>query len=229
MRVARKYLRTNYFHVMVQGINKSYIFEKAIDAKVYIRNMYKTKKKMGVKVLAYCIMSNHAHMLLRVENLHQLSEYMHDINTKYAMYYNKRYSRVGYVFRDRFKAEGIYKKDQLSKCIQYIYNNPVKAGICENPWEYKFSSYKYIHDNSEAEYDFIDVEPKEKIDFEKELNKFLKENKCTFFELKNDKENLHKFVQLLKNDCSMSLREISEKLGLGREMTRKIFNKKPVT
>ena len=84
---------------------------------------------------------------------------MHCLNTKYGLYYNKKYNRVGYVFRDRYKAEGIYSEKQLYHCIKYIFNNPVKAGICNKAEEYEFSNYKKMKDNyEEEEYDFIDVE-----------------------------------------------------------------------
>ena len=50
-------------------------------------------------------MNNHAHILLKAENINCLSKYMHKLNTKYALYYNAKYDRVGYVFKNRFKSE----------------------------------------------------------------------------------------------------------------------------
>ena len=55
--------------------------------------------------------------------------------------FNKKYKRVGYVFRDRYKAEGIYTENHLYSCIKYIHNNPVKANLCMLMKEYKYSSY----------------------------------------------------------------------------------------
>ncbi|MGN1351462.1 MAG: transposase [Clostridia bacterium] len=132
-RFPRNYLKTSFFHVMSQGINKNFIFEDSIDIKFYIKNMYEIKDKYNVKIIAYCIMNNHVHMLLETAGVENLSKYMHCLNTRFGQYYNKKYKRVGYVFRDRYKAEGIYSEKQLYNCIKYIYDNPVKAEICKKP------------------------------------------------------------------------------------------------
>ena len=67
-------------------------------------------------------------------------------------YYNKKYNRVGYVFRNRYKKQVLYSEKQLYTCINYIHNNPVKAKICRFPHEYKYSSYNRYRQNIE-EYD----------------------------------------------------------------------------
>ena len=120
-RFPRSYIKTSYFHVITQGINKSFIFEYPEDIKMYIKIMYNLKKEHNLKIIAYCVMNNHTHMLIKVERLKDLSKYMQCMNTKYAKYYNKKYNRVGYVFRDRYKCEGIYNEKQLHNCIRYIY------------------------------------------------------------------------------------------------------------
>ena len=119
--------------------------------------MYLINEKYNIKIIAYCIMNNHTHMLLETTDLKNLSKYMQSLNTRYGKYYNKKYKRVGYVFRDRYKAEGIYSEEQLYNCINYIYNNPVKAGICEKAEEYSFSNYRKINIKSNKDYIFIDA------------------------------------------------------------------------
>ena len=114
-RYPRNYIKTHFFHIITQGINKNYIFENPEDIKYYIKIMYKLSKEYKIKLIAYCIMNNHAHMLLEVNELDNLIKYMHSINTRYGKYYNKRYNRVGYVFRDRYKSEGIYNEKHLYK------------------------------------------------------------------------------------------------------------------
>ena len=131
-RIPRKYLDTSFFHIMSQGINKSYIFDDPIDIRYYIKNMYELKNKYQIRIIAYCIMNNHTHILIQCNQIDNLKKYMHGLNTRYGQYYNKKHKRVGYVFRDRYKAEGIYNESQLNNCIRYIYNNPVKAGMCQN-------------------------------------------------------------------------------------------------
>ena len=106
-RIPRNYIKTSFFHVITQGINKSYIFEKAEDIKYYIKIMYQLTKEQKIKIIGYCIMSNHAHMLIEAEEINELSKYMQRLNTKYGKYYNKKYNR------DVYKRQGLsrYMKD----------------------------------------------------------------------------------------------------------------------
>lgn len=63
-RFPRTYIKTTAFHVITQGINKSYIFENPENIKYYIKVMYKLKEQCKIKIIAYCIMNNHAHILI---------------------------------------------------------------------------------------------------------------------------------------------------------------------
>lgn len=96
-RVARKNLETSFFHIMVQGINKDYIFNTNRNKKVYINALNKYEKECNVEILAYCIMDNHAHMLVYSDRIADMSKFMHFVNGFYAGYYNKINSRIGYV------------------------------------------------------------------------------------------------------------------------------------
>ena len=140
-RVSRKDLKSNYFHVIVQGIEKSYIFEKYNSKEKYLRILAEKIEKRKVKILSYCIMDNHVHMLVYTENIKELSEFMRCTNTTYGMYYNKMNERVGYVFKERYKCIPIGKLPQLYRTMIYIHMNPVNAGICTRPELYLYSSY----------------------------------------------------------------------------------------
>jgi len=225
-RVPRMYLDTEYFHIITQGINKSYIFDHPINIKYYIKNMYELKDKYNIEIIAYCIMNNHADILIRCRIIENLSRYMHDLNTRYGCYYNKKYKRVGYVFRDRYKAEGIYTESHLYSCIKYIYNNPLKAGLCNKPEEYLYSNYKPMRKAElDEDYIFMDiVEDSNKI-CQTVLEKFLSEENITLEELKEDEKKLYKLFVSLKRDYKISLREIAINFKLNREKVRKIFNK----
>ena len=212
---------------MTQGINKCYIFEKADDIKYYIKLMNELKKEYKIKLIAYCVMNNHAHMLIETEKIDELSKYMHRINCMYGRYYNRKYNRVGYVFRNRFKSEGIYNDEQLYNCIKYIYDNPVKAGICNKAEEYAYSNYMNINQEVEDNYDYVfmdvDDEPK---DCEEAINDFLREKDIRLYELVSNGEKLKELIKSLKDDYKVSLRKISENLNIGRETIRKIYLEK---
>ncbi len=197
--------------------------------------MYEFKSRYNIKVIAYCIMSNHAHILINTDLITNMSGFMHSLNTSYACYYNKKYQRVGYVFKDRYKSEGIYNERHLYNCIKYIYNNPVKAGICEKPAEYPYSNYKFKYkkiENRELEKKyldgkctFIDIEEDKKEVFDRAMVNFLLENNLNINDLRKSKKTLHELVVSLKRDYKISLREMSEYLKMDRETIRKIYNK----
>ena len=222
-RIPRNYIKTSFFHVITQGINKSYIFEKAEDIKYYIKIMYQLTKEQEIKVIGYCIMSNHAHMLIETEEIKELSKYMQRLNTKYGKYYNKKYNRVGYVFRDRYRAQGIYTEKYLYNCLRYIYNNPVKAGICKNAEDYPYSNYKKIDGELDEDYTFIDIEDDDK-NIGEIIKKFLKENEMELTDLKREKRKLKELVIILKKQYNISLRNIAKELHMGRETIRKLYD-----
>ena len=140
-RIARKNLDALYYHVMVQGINKEYIFEKDESKKLYIKLLMKYSCECDILLVAYCIMGNHAHLLLKIKDILDLSKCMKKINTTFAIYYNESFDRVGFVFRDRFKSEAIYDKYYLHNCIKYIHNNPINANLLKDINQYEYSSY----------------------------------------------------------------------------------------
>lgn len=224
-RFPRSYIQTAFFHVIIQGINKSYIFEYAEDIKYYIKIMYELEKQLDIKLIAYCIMNNHAHMLIKTEKIINLSKYMHRLNTRYAIYYNKKYSRVGYIFRDRYKSEGIYSEEHLYNCIKYIYDNPVKAGICKSAQEYPYSNYKNYSKEIRGNYIFLDVDINDQQLCREVIQDFLTINSLERHDLKKDICKLKELLNILKKEHNISLRQISRELNINREKIRKIYNK----
>ena len=224
-RKSRNSIKTSYYHIMTQGINKSYIFERTEDIKYYIKCMFKLKNDYSLKIIAYCIMNNHAHLLIKTELIEELSKYMQRLNIKYSHYFNKKYNRVGYVFRDRYKSEGIYDEEHLYNCIRYIYDNPVKAGICKHASEYPYSNYKKINRNTNEQYSFTDDEETKEREYKSFIEDFLIKNNIKTTQIGENEDVLQEFVTILKNKYKISLRKISEDLNINREKIRRIYNK----
>ena len=141
-RKSRKNIYTSFFHIMVQGINKEYIFKSDKYKKKYLEFLNKANGNTNIDIIAYCIMTNHAHFLIRCDDIEKVSYLMKKTNTSYAKYYNNAEKRVGYVFRDRYKIQEIMNQKHLYLCADYIHNNPIKAKMCATPKEYKYSSFK---------------------------------------------------------------------------------------
>ena len=149
---------------------------------------------------------------------------MHCLNTRYGLYYNKKYKRIGYVFRDRYKAEGIYSEEQSHNCIKYIQDNPVKAGVCNKAEEYECSNYKKINFTNTKEYRFIDIEEDKRVVCNKLVKEFLKVKELKLEELKGNKTELGELVKILKKH-NISFRIISNIIKINREKIRREYNK----
>lgn len=141
-RRARTNMNTSFFHVIVQGINKEYIFEKDKYKEKYLQFIVENSKYYDIEIVSYCIMSNHAHFLIYTKNTKELSIFMKKINEDYARFYNYKEEREGYVFKGRFKSEPITDLKYLLNCMVYIHKNPVKARMVKECEEYNYSSYK---------------------------------------------------------------------------------------
>ena len=223
-RFPRSLIKTSYFHVIIQGINKSFIFNYPDDIKFYISTLYKLCTDYSINIIAYCIMNNHAHMLLNTENIKNLSDYMHKVNTRYALYYNKKYKRVGYVFRNRYKSEGIYSEEHLYNCIKYIYDNPVKAGICKKASEYPYSNFKKsIYINCINNYVFLDTEEDRVNEYMHLISLFLNEIPHDSILSTENHMKLKNLIKTLKDSYKVSFRTMSKELKINRDRIRKIY------
>lgn len=234
-----------YYHVMVQGIRKEYIFPDDDCKGYYLTCLQKAKQYCEAKLLAFCVLGNHAHILAVVKDGVELTKYFRRVNSEYAMYYNRTRNRVGYVFRDRFKSELITDMRYLINCLAYIQNNPVKAGIVNQAEDYKYSSYtNYITQNGIIDFDeagkyyitkadnikkimkeftnnvWMEYDDREYENKEKVLKEVIKKYGLTSDRIKTDDELLKKAVKELQERSKLSIREIAKLFDIGRETLR---------
>ena len=236
-----------FHHIMSQGINKEYIFDNDKLKKMYIDLIKEKSEKNNVKLMAYCIMDNHVHMLINVDKIEEMCKFMQQINTAYAKFYNKQFDRVGYVFRNRYLSKTILDEGQLKRCIVYIHKNPVEAKIVEHERDYIFSSFnEYMKDDNKCKIICPDVEkflfgdiPKEEFKYyfdmmhnykNNEINEFdnfevkekmnLEEIKQKYFKL-NDEEKIVR----LSLDEKISERKLAESFNKTRYEVRKILER----
>ena len=141
-RKPRNFYLSDFYHIMVQGDEKKYIFSKEWYKEKFIYLLKRNAFRNDIRIIAYCIMDNHAHVLFHCKDINRISKTMAQCNTSYGKYYSKERQNVGHVFRDRYKSQYIYDRDYLFKCIKYIHLNPVKAKKVKCEEEYKYSSYK---------------------------------------------------------------------------------------
>ena len=236
-RKRRKLLNGKICHHIVQGINKEYIFKEDEDKKKYLDLLRKYYMEYEIDIICYCIMDNHAHLILYSSNIENISDFMRKVNSIYAMYYNKKYNRVGYVFRNRFKSILILTRKQLCICIKYIHMNPVKANIVKNENEYKYSSYNdYLNKSgflNQRILNFLFLKPQNyiekfksipykniydnKIVLKNILDKFLKQENICLNQLRKKENLVEKFISYLNSKkYNYSKQELADILKISR-------------
>lgn len=139
-RQPRQKSESGIYHIMLRGINQQVIFEEDEDCDKFLETLEKYKAVSGYRIYAYCLMSNHIHILLKVEK-EDLEQIMKRIAGSYVYWYNWKYYRKGHLFQDRFKSEPVEDDEYFLTVMRYIHQNPVKSEIVNSVSEYKYSSY----------------------------------------------------------------------------------------
>ena len=205
-------------HHMVQGINRELIFQEEEEKEKYLSLLKQYYLKYNIDIIAYCIMNNHAHLMLYSSQIQNISNFMQKV-------------------RNRFKSKPMINQKQMYTCIKYIHMNPVKANITKEEGKYKYSSYNdyinktgflntrilkfifnspenYIKEFKSIEYQNLNFE-NEKISLKKPLREFLTKEKIKLEQLRNDKVLLQKFIcYLISNQYKFSQKELSNILDI---------------
>jgi len=142
-RQPRKISGTGIYHVMLRGVNRQRIFEEPADYERFLLHLLQVKRNSEFKLFAYCLMSNHVHLLLK-ENEVPLAQIFKRLGARYASWFNKKYDRCGHLFQGRFRSEPVESDAYLITVLAYIYQNPVKAGLCNSPENYIWSSRRFL-------------------------------------------------------------------------------------
>lgn len=142
----------HYYHVYNRGNNKGLVFCCESDYFAFLlrlklalgkrvsKGIFDTRVRVtpfdadNFTVLAYCLMPNHYHFLIRQDGEIGIDRLIHRVFTSYAKYYNLKHERIGNLFQDAFKAKLVDSDSYLSYLSAYIHNNPT------NPFDYQFSS-----------------------------------------------------------------------------------------
>ena len=122
-RLARNQSSTNIYHIILRGNNKQQIFLDDEDYTRFLNIVSGYKKRYDFMLLAYCLMGNHIHLLIKTDET-PLSTIMKSIVVKFVYYYNVKYQRVGHLFQDRFKSEPVETETYLQgKSLKNLLSN----------------------------------------------------------------------------------------------------------
>ncbi len=134
-----------FHHIINRGVEKRKIFMDDSDKDKFLEILCEVAKHYQFKIHSYCLMDNHYHLLLE-NTLENLSLGMRQLNSSYAKYFNKRYTRVGHLWQGRYKSWFVINESYLFILFKYIESNPLKAEMTQKIGQYKYSlSYKILN------------------------------------------------------------------------------------
>ncbi len=139
-----------YYHIYNRGAGKAKIFMNNGNYQYLLRMVKEYYQKYGVAIIAYCLMPNHYHFLLRQETDQSLSKFMQALNLQQK--------RTGTLFEGRFKHKRVEKSEYLFVLCRYIHRNPVKAGLVTKPEDWIYSNYREwigFRNNGLVDQDFL--------------------------------------------------------------------------
>lgn len=164
----RRFFSGEFYHICNKSIANYAIFKSSLNVQRFIQtldyyNSIRTTKRFSdairqkrfhytnlllprknnlVKFLAYCIMPDHYHILVKILVDNSLSKYLNDVENSYTRYFNLKLSRKGPLWQSRFRSVIIKTNQQLLHVTRYIHLNPTTKGLVENPEEWGLSSYR---------------------------------------------------------------------------------------
>lgn len=183
--VVKFYISNSIYHIYNRGVEKRKIFLEDQDYKVFLSYIkeYLSPIKQGVTLqyrelrglycdeiilLAFCLMPNHFHILIKQKDKYSIKKFTRSLFTRYSMYFNKKYDRVGKLLQGAYKATNVIDKEHLLYVSKYIHLNPSEIaknltqtyssysdylGMTNTPWlnkqivldEFNKSSYMKYH------------------------------------------------------------------------------------
>jgi REP element-mobilizing transposase RayT len=128
------------YHVTSRGNERKNIFKDDADRNMLLKTLGEVKNKYDFKILAFVLMNNHYHFLLKTEkpNLPVVMQYL---NTSYGIYFNRKYRRSGHLFQSRYHCVLVEYGPNIKEVVRYVHLNPIRVNAVETLPEYEWSSH----------------------------------------------------------------------------------------
>jgi putative transposase len=127
-------------HLIQRGVNRVACFRADTDYLVYLSQLRELCAKHGCAIHAYCLMTNHVHLLLTPNTAEACTSVMHDLGRRYVPYFNRQHDRTGTLWEGRFRSCIVESARYVLACYRYIELNPVRAAMVDHPAGYPWSS-----------------------------------------------------------------------------------------
>ena len=149
-RRARLVLPNVPLHVIQRGNNRAACFFADEDYQFYLEWLASAAREHGCAIHAYCLMTNHVHLLLTADTPDGVGGMMKALGQRYVQYVNRTYRRSGTLWEGRFRSCLLQEDDYVLACYRYIELNPVRAAMVAHPADYRWSSYRSNAQNEAA-------------------------------------------------------------------------------
>lgn len=130
-------------HVVQRGNDRGECFRHGTDYFVYLAHLRDVAKEHACLIHAYCLMTNHVHLLLTPATSGSCSAMMRDLGQRYVQYFNRHHRRTGTLWEGRFRSGLVQSQRYVLACHRYIEMNPVRAGMVSTPGDYDWSSHRH--------------------------------------------------------------------------------------
>ena len=127
--------------MLARGNARQRVFHDDRDRELFLGILARSAKRHALLVYAWCLMPNHYHLVVETPR-GGLARAIHHLNGAYAQAFNRRHLRVGHLLQGRYKAILVQRESYLLELARYVVLNPVRAGICGRPEEFRWSSYR---------------------------------------------------------------------------------------
>lgn len=155
MSSTRRDISPGIHHVWVNATSHWDYFIDDVDRLAWLRLLVKVVARERWTTLAFCQMTTHVHLLLDVPDT-SLADGMRYLNREYSLDFNARHGRAGYLVRKRYSSRRVDGAKDLLGVYSYVVLNPVEAGICSRPEDWRWSSYATTVGLS-RDFDFVDA------------------------------------------------------------------------
>ncbi len=137
----RKLAAGEFYHIYNRGPDKGIIFREPCEYLYFLGKIKEYISRGGVQIIAYCLMPNHFHLLLKLIENEGITKFMMSLCKSYTQAINKKYKRTGTLFEGPYKSIHVDRDEYLWHLCRYIHLNPLKSGVVKDIGSWPYSNW----------------------------------------------------------------------------------------